>query len=95
MPQIFRKPLTSTINMDVEKYAPFTSSPLDASRGRGRRFMLPRLRSVAATNSVRRTESTPTVVVYVSTQQPTKNASSTQQTTQQQVGGYINGTNTK
>lgn len=80
--------------MDVEKYAPFTSSPLDASRGRGRRFMLPRLRSVAATNAIRRTESTPTVVVYVSTQQPA-NATPSQQTTQPQVGGSSNGKNTK
>jgi hypothetical protein len=30
--------------MDVEKCAPFTSSPLDSSRGRGRRLMLPRMR---------------------------------------------------
>ena len=81
--------------MDVEKHAPFTSSPLDASRGRGRRFMLPRLRSVAATNAIRRIESTPTVVVYVSTQQPTTNATSSQQTTQPQVGGSSNGKNTK
>lgn len=82
--------------MDVEKYAPFTSSPLDASRGRGRRFMLPRLRSIAATNAIRRTESTPTVVVYVSTQQPTTtNVTSSQQTTQPQVGGSSNGKNTK
>jgi hypothetical protein len=84
--------------MDVEKYAPFTSSPLDASRGRGRRFMLPRLRSVAATaNPIRRTtssaESTPTVVVFLTPQLST--ASSTQQTTLSQVGGSSNGKNTK
>lgn len=81
--------------MDVEKYAPFTSSPLDASRGRGRRFMLPRLRSVAATNLARRsTESTQSVVVILSPQ-PISSSSVTQQTPQPQVGGSSNGKNTK
>jgi hypothetical protein len=79
--------------MDVEKYAPFTSSPLDASRGRGRRFMLPRLRSSAVTNPIRRTtstnESTPTVVVILTP--PSTSTASIQQTTSSQVGGVSNG----
>jgi hypothetical protein len=82
--------------MEVEKYAPFTSSPLDASRGRGRRFILPRLRPTTM-NSVRRSasmnESTPTVVVFLS--QPTDVSLTAQQQTIPQLGGSSNGKNTK
>lgn len=62
--------------MDVDKYAPFTSSPLDSSRGRGRRLMIPRLR----TSSIR-TSNEPTMVVIISQTQPIE------QTTTPQVGG--------
>lgn len=71
--------------MDVDKYAPFTSSPLDSSRGRGRRLMMPRLR----TPSIRSyTKVEPAVVVIVSQAQPAE------QTTVPQVGGSSNGKNT-
>lgn len=79
--------------MDVEKYAPFTSSPLDASRGRGRRFMIPRLRPTTTNTLRRQTESSPTVVVFLS--QPTDVSLSAQQQTIPQLGGSINGKNTK
>lgn len=80
--------------MEVEKYAPFTSSPLDASRGRGRRFMIPRLRP--SMNSFRRptcSESTNTVVVFLS--QPTDVSLAGQQQTIPQLGGSSNGKNAK
>ncbi len=67
--------------MDVDKYAPFTSSPLDSSRGRGRRLMMPRLRPT----SFKYTE--PTVVVIVSQTQPSE------QTSTPQVGGSSIGKN--
>jgi hypothetical protein len=64
--------------MDVDKYAPFTSSPLDSSRGRGRRLMMPRLR----TPSIRSyPKAEPTLVVIVSQALPAE------QTTVPQVGG--------
>lgn len=73
-------------HMDVDKYAPFTSSPLDSSRGRGRRLMMPRLR----TPSIRSyTKTEPAVIVIVSQAQST-----TEQTTVPQVGGSSNGKNT-
>lgn len=76
--------------MDVATYAPFTSSPLDASRGRGRRFMIPRLRLPTVNTNRRVGETTPTVVLVLSTlsDQPI------QQTTPQ-IGGSTNGKNTK
>lgn len=78
--------------MDVATYAPFTSSPLDASRGRGRRFMIPRLRSTTSANTNRRVgESTPTVVLVLSPQPEHP----TQQQTIPQIGGSNNGKNTK
>ena len=53
--------------MDVDKYAPFTSSPLDSSRGRGRRLIMPRLR----TPSIRSyPKAEPVLVVIVSQTQP-------------------------
>jgi hypothetical protein len=64
--------------MDVEKCAPFTSSPLDSSRGRGRRLMLPRIRQFKPTVEA--------VIVHV---QPI--ALITEQTTVPQVGGSSNG----
>lgn len=69
------------IAMDVDKYAPFTSSPLDSSRGRGRRLARLRLR----TTSFRSTKPEPTVVVIVSQTQ------SAEQTTVPQVGSSSNG----
>lgn len=74
--------------MDVEHCAPFTSSPLDASRGRGRRLMIPRMRSL-----IRRPgsgDSTPTVVVFLSPP-----ASAPLQQTIPQLGASSNGKNTK
>ena len=72
--------------MDVDKYAPFTSSPLDSSRcraggGGGRRLMIPRLRAT----SFRYNE--PTVVIIVSQTQPSE------QTSTPQVGGSSIGKN--
>lgn len=67
--------------MDVDKYAPFTSSPLDSSRGRGRRLMMPRLRTPSI-RSYPKAEPT-TVVVIVSQALPAE------QTTIPQVGGSI------
>ena len=69
--------------MDVDKYAPFTSSPLDSSRGRGRRLMMPRLRTPSI-RSYPKTEPT-AVVVIVSQAQPAE------QTTAPQVGGSSHG----
>jgi hypothetical protein len=63
--------------MDVEKCAPFTSSPLDSSRGRGRRLMLPRMRQFKPTLDA--------VIVHV---QPTI---ALEQTTVPTVGGSSNG----
>jgi hypothetical protein len=65
--------------MDVEKCAPFTSSPLDSSRGHGRRLMLPRMRQFKPTVE------TTAVIVHV---QPTI---ALEQTTVPQVGGSSNG----
>jgi hypothetical protein len=77
--------------MDVETYAPFTSSPLDASRGRGRRFMIPRLRPSVGITNRRIGESTPTVVLVLTPQPVTQ----VQQQSLPQLGGSTNGKNTK
>jgi hypothetical protein len=76
----FRNPSPNPA-MDVEKCAPFTSSPLDSSRGRGRRLMLPRMRQFKPVVE------TAAVIVHV---QPTI-APTTEQTTVPQVGGSSNG----
>lgn len=68
--------------MDVDKYAPFTSSPLDTSRGCGRRRMLMRIRPVTSRSS-------PKVEQGVLIQQIAE------QTTAPQVGGSSNGKKTK
>jgi hypothetical protein len=69
--------------MDVDKYAPFTSSPLDSSRGRGRRLMMPRLRTPSIRSYPKAEPTTTTVVVIVSQALPAE------QTTTPQVGGSI------
>ncbi len=84
MSEFFRNPPTRA--MDVDKYAPFTSSPLDSSRGRGRRLMMPRLRTPSI-RSYPRVE--PASVLVIVSQ-----AEVTEQTTVPQVGGSSNGKNT-
>jgi hypothetical protein len=73
--------------MDVDKYAPFTSSPLDASRGRGRRLMFSRLRP----QTLRSPKIDSSAVVLIVTQPATMTL---EQTTIPQLGGSSNGKNT-
>lgn len=81
MSENFRNPSPNPA-MDVEKCAPFTSSPLDSSRGRGRRLMLPRMRQFKPA-----IVETAAMIVHV---QPMV-APTTEQTTVPQVGGSSNG----